>query len=160
MSLRLKHWRLDRRGDTIVEVMVVLAVLGLAISISYATANTSLLDTRQAQENSQAAELVGSQVESLRVMAPNLSTDPNYIFINSPFCVGPTNNVVIITNLNSPPAACQPNTIYTITINYCSSASCPSLGVTDNTFKVQAKWQDVEGPQTDTDTLTYRVYQP
>jgi type II secretory pathway pseudopilin PulG len=52
-------------GDTIVEVMIVLSVLGLAIGISYATANRSLLNARQAQENSQATAAAQSQVEQL-----------------------------------------------------------------------------------------------
>ena len=47
-------WRLDKnqRGDTIIEVLIVLAVLGLAIGITYATANRSILNARQAQESS------------------------------------------------------------------------------------------------------------
>ncbi len=74
---------LTQRGDTIVEVMVVLAVLGLAMGISYATANRSLKNTRQAQENSEATALVKAQIEQLRSLASTEQpgTD-NYIFIN------------------------------------------------------------------------------
>jgi prepilin-type N-terminal cleavage/methylation domain-containing protein len=64
---------LNNRGDTIVEVMVVLAILGLALGISYATANRSLLNARQAEENAQATHYVQSQIEILY----NLASSPN-----------------------------------------------------------------------------------
>src|ERR1035437_2061628 len=62
-----KEYRaLYQAGDTIVEVMVVLAVLGLAFVISYATANHGLIQSRKAEEQSQALGIVDSQVELLR----------------------------------------------------------------------------------------------
>jgi len=53
-------------GDTIVEVMIVLAVLGLSLSISYATANHALIQSRNAEEHSEALGILNSQVELLR----------------------------------------------------------------------------------------------
>lgn len=138
----------NRRGDTIVEVMIVLAVLGLAISISYATANRSLLNARQAQETSQAAELIQSQVESLRTMrqvgSPIYQTNPPYCLING-FHSWPTPTTPDshCTNIDS---------LYTISI----IGAAPPGG----TFTIQASWADVEGQGTDTATLTYRLYQP
>ncbi len=43
MSINQRRQALRQRGDTIVEVMIVLAVLGLAIGIAYSTASRSLL---------------------------------------------------------------------------------------------------------------------
>lgn len=56
----------DSRGDTIVEVMIVLAVLGLAFAISYATANRGVLQARNAEEHSEALGILDGQVEELR----------------------------------------------------------------------------------------------
>src|SRR5579884_937422 len=84
----LKSLRLNSRGDTIVEVMIVLAILGLAISIAYSTANRSLMEARQAQENSYAAEQVLKQIEAIRDLGQTANPTPgNNIFITSRFCV-------------------------------------------------------------------------
>jgi len=143
---------LVERGDTIVEVMVVLAVLGLAVGISFATANSNLLAVRGAQENSQATALVQSQIEELRYLSTNTSNNRNYIFIPSPFCIDSSNDVITFgpglpTNLNSYPPKCV-SSFYHLEIVYASG-----------TFTVSAYWNDVQGLGTDSVTLVYRLYQ-
>jgi prepilin-type N-terminal cleavage/methylation domain-containing protein len=155
-------------GDTIVEVMVVLAVLGLAISISYTTANRSLLNARQAQENAQATERLQSQIESLRTLAANNPTNPDgtpntgYIFITipfqQPFCVKPGNTDVGLTSTAAPQAYCHYDNLYDVSITYTANpANAP--GVTGGTFNLIATWPDVAGQGNDTVTMTYRYYQ-
>jgi type II secretory pathway pseudopilin PulG len=58
--------KLNYRGDTIVEVMITLAILGLAFAISYASANRSLIVARNAEEHSEVNQYIQSQVELLR----------------------------------------------------------------------------------------------
>jgi prepilin-type N-terminal cleavage/methylation domain-containing protein len=158
----------QQAGDTIVEVMVVLAVLGLAISISYTTANRSLLDARQAQENTQATELVQSQVETLRTLAAHkaflvdgVTPDPDYIFrpaAQQPFCINSAGHVAVPTP--SPPAPSDPcmyNNLYEVNITYQSTSVNPSI--LGGWFKVVATWADVQGEGNDTVTLSYRYYQ-
>lgn len=147
---------LKQRGDTIVEVIAVLAILGLAVSIAYATANTSLLDARQAQENSQAAERVATQIEDLIVMSANPSVPVgNYIFgyaADTPFCIDSTNaNAIKLSDATS--GQCQYDSLYNISITGPGSAS-------GGLFTVTASWPDVEGHGTDTVTLSYRLYPP
>src|SRR5690606_3729104 len=82
--------KLGFRGDTIVEVMVVLAILGLALSISYATANRSLIQTRQAQENAEATEIARGQVEALRTFGCQTSVPgakQAELVSSDPFCL-------------------------------------------------------------------------
>jgi prepilin-type N-terminal cleavage/methylation domain-containing protein len=138
---------LDQAGDTIVEVMVVLAVLGLAISISYATASRSLLNARQAQENSTASLLLQSQLETLRTFAANKSTSPNYIYRPS-FCIDSTGNVSL-----SPPCVFH-NNLYNVTITYAASVG----GQDGGTFTLGAQWLDVTGDGNDSVALVYRLY--
>ena len=57
---------INSRGDTIVEVMIALAVLSLAFVISYATANRALTDSQNSQEHSTALEYIDGQLEALR----------------------------------------------------------------------------------------------
>jgi type II secretory pathway pseudopilin PulG len=143
---------LNSFGDTIVEVMVVLAVLGLAISISYATANRSLLDTRQAQENSEATELVQAQLEALRTLtSAKVAPNPFQVAPFS-FCISTT---APYTVLPYPLNSCK-QSYYTVLTTY-TSLGIP--GVTGGTFQVQATWADVEGQGNDTVTLLYRLYQ-
>src|SRR4051812_23657601 len=87
--------KLNAAGDTIVEVMVVLAVLGLAISIAYATANRSLLNARQAQKTPRASVLAQSQLE--QVYAHTSEKAPaTTIFRAPPFCFDDGGNFVPI----------------------------------------------------------------
>ncbi|MGH7191992.1 MAG: type II secretion system protein, partial [Candidatus Saccharimonadales bacterium] len=144
------------RGDTIVEVLIVLAVLGLAISISYATANRSLLNARQAQENSVATEVAQSQVEGLASLGctsgdpacdPTDSSNPSYQLFHQPgaFCLNSSYAIVASTN-----AACKIDSLYQIKITYNNTASQPS------TFEVLITWPDVIGG-TDTVRQDYTV---
>jgi type II secretory pathway pseudopilin PulG len=145
---------LNDLGDTIIEVMIVLAVLAMALSISYATANRSLLDIRQAQENEQATELVQGEVEELRTLTSPSS--PVNIFTTSSYCL-------TTTAPYSMPASCQftyggqpapPGApLYTVSIIY------SPLSASGGTFTVTATWPDVEGQGNDTIQLVYRLYQ-
>lgn len=159
---------LNQFGDTIIEVMIVLAVLGLAISISYATANSSLLNTRQALENSQATELVQSQVEAIRSMACstgniNCSANPALFTTGTTFCIDTTVSPFQVVPIPSPdpnnPAsygACAMPPVpaglqYLITISYTNTPT--------DTFTIIATWPDVLGQGNDTVTYTYRLHQ-
>ena len=138
----------NQRGDTIVEVLIVLAVLGLAIGISYATANRSLMNARQAQESAKATELLRSQLESVRVLAKNGASAPadQNIFVNTPFCISSTTATVV-----SPAAGssnpCRFDDLYEVTITQ-----------DNNKFTLRAQWEDVAGQGTDSATLVYRWY--
>ena len=146
---------LDPRGDTIVEVMVVLAVLGLSIGISYATAGRSLLNSRQAQENSYATELAQGQVEGLQSLGcvsgdpacdPTDSANTSYQLFHQPgpFCLDDSYNIVPWTDPTTPAPACLIDNLYQIGITYTNSATQPS------TFEVLVQWPDV---QEGTDTV-------
>ncbi len=147
------------RGDTIVEVMIVLAVLGLAIGISYATANRSLLNARQAQENSQATEIAQSQIEALVSLTcpsgdatcpdPNAPTSPTYRLFHGPFPFCIVNGALPPQNSTNP--ACTLDGLYNIQIHYFTTPAQP------NTFEVEILWNDVLGQGTDTVRLDYTV---
>jgi type II secretory pathway pseudopilin PulG len=176
--------KLRQGGDTIVEVMVVLAVLGLALSIAYATANRSLLNLRQAEENSTATQLAQSQVEALSTMIAN-PPGPTNIFQSTPFCIssgttvkllpGSPLNTLLYTSTDYVAAGCEqtafPN--FDIAVVDCatiggdptdplctkgpnSPASGP--GPYPSTFVVQVTWPDVLGAGNDYVTLNYKTY--
>jgi len=141
--------KLHSRGDTIIEVMIVLAVLGLALSIAYATANKSLLNARQAQEYAEASALVQSQIEQLRA---NSASETNDIYQNGPFCISESGSVVpyAVGHVHDD---CKQgkNGLYALAITHNDST---------NTFKVTATWDDVTGDGTNDLTMSYRLYKP
>lgn len=63
---RNSRLRLNQAGDTIVEVLLVTAVLGLVLAGSYAIASRSLKGMRQAQERGEALKLAEGQIESIK----------------------------------------------------------------------------------------------
>lgn len=143
------------------EVMIVLTILGLAIGIAYATANTSLQDIRQAEDHSQATELAQSQIEALRtLLAPG---SPN-IFITGPFCLVPSGSTFAIAPTSPTPwpggtypNGCQVGTVnpYKIQVSDLSTAQ-PSLP--PDTFQIIIQWPDVRGQGNDTVTLNYQLH--
>jgi type II secretory pathway pseudopilin PulG len=80
---------LNSNGDTIVEVLIVLAVLGFAFSISMATANKGLSQSRNAEEHSQALSTLNSQIELTRAAIANKMTLP----VDKPFCITSSDTV-------------------------------------------------------------------
>lgn len=137
--------RLSEAGDTIVEVLIVLAVLGLSLGISYATANRSLLGARQAQEHSEALEILQGQLEQLRANAAN---DPNLFDISkysSGFCYTPS-----FVDLTITPGGCTMQTLYGISLKHFNGNS--------NAFQATASWDDVTGRGKDNVSLVYRLY--
>jgi prepilin-type N-terminal cleavage/methylation domain-containing protein len=152
--------QLHQRGDTIVEVMVVLAVLGSAIGISYSTANRSLLNARQAQESSRATTIAQSQVEQLRAMADNPDVAPHDTYIyttdNLPFCMIENNaqHIKKITDITNYPVECRYD--QASGFEYDVSIKHSTLG--DDKFTVQVEYDDILGQGRDSVTLIYRVH--
>ncbi len=88
-------------GDTIVEVLFAVAVVGLAIAISYGIASRSLRSAQQAQERGQALKLAESQLESMKAIASGEDDSAkNALFAmggNKVFCVSGALAIVSFT---------------------------------------------------------------
>lgn len=152
-----------QHGDTIIEVMIVLAVLGLAIGIAYSTANRSLLNARQAQENSQATAAAQAQVEQLVSIGctsgnPNCDitnpANPGYLLLHPPgggaFCI--VNGAV---KPSTDPLCPQQAPLSGSSVQITCLNSCASPRV----FEVKVSWNDVLGQGTDQVTQDYTLPQ-
>src|SRR5579859_5049906 len=62
------------RGDTIVEVMVSVVVLGLVLGTAYSLSNKSLKTGTQANQRSQALSVASSQIERLKAQFVELGS--------------------------------------------------------------------------------------
>lgn len=169
MSVKPKF--LDSRGDTIVEVLVVLAVLGLAIAIAYSTANRSLLNARQAQENSVGTRIAQAQLENVVSMGcasgnpncpdPTNPASPNYLlFQPGSHCIDTTTDPYTIRTNTSPnvfsPAGYNPACI-TGSVPYYASITYRDTLAQPHTFVIVVTWADVLGQGNDTVTMNYRL---
>lgn len=161
----------QQAGDTIIEVLVVLAVLGLAIGISYATATRSLMAARQAQETSGAVEQLRAEIEALHSMY-KVDTSQFATIANEYHCVmGPPGSYTISAQVTgtggkSPDISiasdrasytsggnnCTANSLYYIYFVYNGNAN-------NGAFTVKAQWDDAAGQGIDSSTLIYNVDQ-
>lgn len=147
-------WKSCRqRGDTLVEVLIAIAVVSMVLGGAYAVTNRSLLATRAAQERAIALKLAESQVERIKgIMATNpdsvmTMTGDFCIAANTGLPVASTNSACLVdTDGNPAPSSVQP--AFRIVVNR-----------SGNTFTVTEGWEDVNGKQTDSLQLRYRVYE-
>jgi type II secretory pathway pseudopilin PulG len=147
MLMRMRNMR----GDTIVEVMIVLAILGAAIGTSYAIATRSLNGARQAEEHSEALGLVQGQIESLRAVAPLAKTNSGSatrdIFAQtSTFCIVDANSSDPIVASSNP--SCTKG-FYKLSVSYDSAR---------NVFTVSAAWDSIGTSTKDNVSMVYRVH--
>ncbi|HVX23940.1 MAG TPA: prepilin-type N-terminal cleavage/methylation domain-containing protein [Candidatus Saccharimonadales bacterium] len=150
----LKRLR-NQAGDTIVEVLVVLAVLGAALAIAFMIANHSLGTDRDSQEHSQALTLLQSQVEALRTLPLSTYTDGEYFCINlaatPPAAVPFTASPVNLNSYGTYPATCIQG-FYHLAIHYIKAVSNAP-----DTFTLTAVWDSALGGKGQA-SLIYRLH--
>ena len=173
--------KLNIKGDTIVEVLVSLALTSMVIAAVYTTANKSLLGARQSQERLQAMKIAESQAEELRIEAPKIGY-PNLVNCGhngNPACVTYLNfcflstvaggNVQInINQLNSQPnLVLDSDTLSNSTYNNCKTTSggisyyiwINRAAGTDHKFIIHIRWLALgRGNLVNEATLNYTVY--
>jgi Tfp pilus assembly protein PilV len=79
----MKYFKLlQQTGDTIVEVLIAMSVIGFIIGTAYVITNTSTTEELQSQERSDALLILQTQIESMRTTA----NEPPPA-LNTPFCM-------------------------------------------------------------------------
>lgn len=121
----------SKRGDTIVEVLIAVAVLGLIIAAGFAIANRSLRGVRRAQERSEALKIAERQIERIKHFSKSA---PSSFFRNGArYCVlssgatapendaackeGPDGRYATVTEVNATGEA-SGQYIFTITVTW------------------------------------------
>jgi type II secretory pathway pseudopilin PulG len=138
-------------GDTIVEVLISIAVVSVVLAGAFVVTNRSLQATRSSQERSIALKLAESQLEQIKGLSVS---NPGIIFnasTLSPFCIVanvpvPASNAGCATDASGAPNSTEP--VFRMTIIR-----------TGNLFSLTENWQDVNGRNADKIQLKYRVYQ-
>lgn len=154
-----KLWQ-KPNGDTIVEVMISLAILTLVLGGAYFTANQSYRNDRDSQEHAEALTIAQSQLEDLRAVG-SITAGEQCIGANltpSNACEVNSSNTALIGNGSQ----CSPY-CYTVKISKVTSTSTiyhplsPAASVDLNTYKINVTWTALGGAGTDSVSLYYRV---
>lgn len=137
--------RLNQKGDTIVEVLISVAIVGLMLTGAFAISNASYRQIRMAQERSEAQRIAQSAVELLDTgtAAKKLTEGPS----PAPFCILPdlTTPVAAATECN------DQGGLYDVSIKRAGDA-----GGSRYTFVVTVTWDGLSGRQEQL-SVDYRV---
>lgn len=161
MSLR----RLNINGDTIVEVLIAIAVVSMVLGGAYVSANKSLQQARAAQERGEAIKLGEAQLERLKVL---ISDPASAVFTTSNyFCIDDSNGFQDLgaspdlNDFSGPtyPSACKPAPVGGIRYHQ-SIKGDPPAGpfATGRSFTVRLKWDGATGQGIEELKFVYRVY--
>lgn len=149
MQLIQRLKRSNQRGDTVVEVLICIAIISLVLGGAFVLTNRSLQGTRMAQERLNAIKLAESQLDQVKSLA---STNPTAIFgATGNFCINNSVQVKTSTdpdcrvNVSGQPTTTQPQ--FRLAVSRVT-----------NTFTVQVVWDNVKGTQ-DNVEMKYNVYQ-
>ena len=136
--------RFSQRGDTLVEVLLALAIIGLILGVTYGTASRSVRTGRFAQEQTEALKIAESQLELVKLIAGSSQSATVFADPDNSFCITGT-----------PPAATNPCTtgLYTTNVSYDDTTS---------TFTVRVSWVREGALAADTPPevkLLYRIFE-
>lgn len=119
-SQRYKH----QRGDTIVEVMLAMVIIGMSLGLGYSISSNAFNIGRGAQERSEAVKAAESHVERLKVAYDNADDAGITALENpAPYCVLPDGTTVAVSA--APGNQCNGflGSIYSIRIEYVNSTA-------------------------------------
>ncbi|HKR82221.1 MAG TPA: prepilin-type N-terminal cleavage/methylation domain-containing protein [Candidatus Saccharimonadales bacterium] len=153
---RTRTQKLSERGDTIVEVLIAIAVVSMVLGGAYATTNKSLQATRSAQEQGVALKLVETQLEQLKAMA-----DTAGALTGAPvsFCILQTGGKPTITSTAAAGSPCSLNGQGVTAAS--TDQPVYQLAITQPTphnFQITNNWHDVSGKHSDLVQMNYRIY--
>jgi type II secretory pathway pseudopilin PulG len=151
--------RLSNAGDTIIEVLICIAIVSTILGGAFVTTKQSQTGVRNSQEHSEALKLVESQLEQLRGDTADATTS------GTPFCMynEATYSAVIAPasahcTQNSAGQYSQPDSRYYLTITRCNAVGCGNSIPNSYLFTVKASWPEVTGNGNAQETMVYRLY--
>lgn len=154
-------WSMSRnqKGDTIIEVLIAMAIISSVLGGAYVLATRSLRGTRVAQERTQATKLAQGQLERLKYAA---RTDGNFdAYRTSDYCISKQDpaspyNVSRRAKSGDYHADCKiGETQYKLNITYVLYNGNPPIAGF-GTFKVRADWARLGGGN-ESVTLYYQL---
>jgi prepilin-type N-terminal cleavage/methylation domain-containing protein len=147
----MRHLRKHQNGDTIVEVLIAIAIISMVLATGYAITNRNLALTQDTQEQSQAQEILQHQVEDLRAM----SSDGTISGFAQGDCVIGNGGALQFSNYNTPACNFFPNG----NLGGCSTEPCYRVKIDKNAlgaYEATVNWNNIHGTDV-TQELDYRL---
>lgn len=162
--------KLSYHGDTIVEVLIALAILSLAFAISYSTANRALMLSQNTQEHSTALAMLDSQMEMIHYESqPQNRNNPvqSLIYKSQYFCLTTSTNgvnvVVNFTLIPNIPKSLSSNGLPSIPQCKFNSGDGFNYTIIDyrnnHIFTAYIWWQGLSNLGIQHEQLAYKIYQ-
>lgn len=154
---RPRH-RLSERGDTIVEVLLAIGILGAVLSGAYVVVNRNATLNRVSQERLEAVELAESQFEKLKIIATNNTA----AFGWTGFCIdqndnyAPASDVRCRVDATGAPTTGTPQ--YRINISRVAYVSLNGNPQAATRYRASLTWDNFSGDSVDTLDYYYEVY--
>ena len=144
----------NSRGDTIVEVMIAIAIAGSVMGGAYVVTNKILANSRQAQEHTEALQIANEQIERIIGFAAT-SNDSLYDTTEGlQHCANKdTGALENIPDPNTIPAGCKGfglGQLCTVTFTYEPE--------NNEIFRIKVVWDSAARETPDQVSLTYRPY--
>jgi Tfp pilus assembly protein PilV len=146
MKFKLRHFH--QSGDTIVEVLIAIAIVSSVLVGGFVVTQASSRAVRTGQEHSEMLQILQGQVERIRALAQAQGTDTGGIFAPGNFCIDASNPAVPVRVAATSSKCNAINSLYNVSASYDSSTSV---------FTVVGTWDNLGGG-TNKEQLTYRVY--
>ena len=156
-----------QRGDTIIEVLMSMSIIGLVLASAFAIANRSYAVGISAQERTEALKIAESQVELLRLASDQTSSDLLNPVAGQLFCID--SGSVDIERINYTSTVQETNGVND-PINYPASNQCSfgsdnrynvsieQTGTNEKIFSVRVRWESILGGQIEEVNHVYRTY--
>ena len=152
----MRSWN-AQRGDTIVEVLIAIAVASSVLAVIYSTMNRNLLITRDTQERAEATKIVQGQMELLKAHVDNGDVTVN----NGTFCLDASSPTAVAGFTGTPT-----NTLPEDFSHY--PANCKGKGLSglyniavvanSGLYKIYVRWDNVQGTGTqDQVVMVYKI---
>jgi len=145
----------NQAGDTIVEVVIAVAVVATILAGAFVVTNRSTQAVRDSEEHAQALQYLQGQVELLRAAAAS-SGALSAANISAPFCF---DNALALHAAGSTSCAGAGGAIpysFSISCSVPPSKGCPAPQYNVTTFTLTATWPSISGG-TDAVYLAYEV---
>lgn len=146
----------DNRGDTIIEVLICVGILGAVLGAAYVTANRNSMINQASQERLSASKIAESQLERLRAKA---ALDPDLLFLQTELCLDSSNNIKGVADsactVDQSGSPAPPTTYPSYQIKITRGTQVATLGYM---YTIKISWDNVAGKGVDQLSYQYGVY--
>ncbi len=138
----------NQRGDTIVEVLIAMAIISLVLASSYAITTRNVNATQDTQEHNQAQQVIQQQIERLRVLSATNAIPSSFVCITGTgSAVQASSSTAACSFIADGTAGCTNEPCFHVLITGSAATGIYTIGIT---------WTSVSGGNSST-KLVYGV---